>query len=70
MGSLVPIYLASIPWNLTKLMQDAYKKRITPIQIDFFSFQMKLIPHYSKLFVDLTMYKNFVLCVNLSSYSV
>ena len=30
-------------------------------KIDFFSFRLKLIPHYSKLFVDLSMYNVFVL---------
>ena len=28
-------------------------------KIDFFSFRLKLIPHYSKLFVDLSMYNVF-----------
>ena len=31
-------------------------------KIDFFSFLLKLIPHYSKLFVDLSMYNVFDLC--------
>ena len=31
-------------------------------KIDFFSFLLKLIPHYSKLFVDLSMYNVLVLC--------
>ena len=31
-------------------------------KIDFFSFRLKLIPHYSKLFIDLSMYNVFVLC--------
>ena len=30
-------------------------------KIDFFSFRLKLIPHYSKQFADLSMYNVFVL---------
>ena len=33
-------------------------------KIDFFSFQIKLIPHYSKLIVDLSMHNVFVLYLN------
>ena len=36
-------------------------------KIDCFSFQIKLISHYSKLFVDLSMYNVFLLRVNLRS---
>ena len=39
-------------------------------KIDFFSFLLKLIPHYSKQFEDLSLRNVFVSCVNLRSYSL
>ena len=42
-------------WGKIEIMRPKIKK------IDFFSFRLKLIPHYSKLFVDLSMYNVFVL---------
>ena len=38
-------------------------------KIDFFSFLMKLIPHYSKLFADWSLHNVLVLNENLRSYS-
>ena len=36
-------------WGKIEIMRPKNQK------IDFFSFRLKLIPHYSKLFVDLSM---------------
>ena len=43
-------------WGKIEIMRPKIKKST------FFLFRLKLIPHYSKLFVDLSMYNVFVLC--------
>ena len=48
-----------VPWHTVGQNQNHAAKNQ---KIDFFAFGLKLIPHYSKLFEDLSMYNVFVLC--------
>ena len=61
----------NIPLNYKLIMSQSGAKSKSCGQKSknrLFSFRLKLILHYSKLFVDLSMYNVFVLCVNLRSF--